>query len=110
MKAVRKSLISAAVMAAAVPSIAVLGATPAVAEVWGCHAEANQAENRGYAYCNAGFGTYRVRVECNSGHWPYTRTLYGPWVYKSQDGMGFLSEVRGQPNGCHVVKAWIEIA
>ncbi|MBP2323934.1 hypothetical protein JOF56_004319 [Kibdelosporangium banguiense] len=102
-----KSLIGAAVTAVAIPFLVVLGATPAQAEVWGCTATVDKQQNIGYGYCREGFGSYHVRVECNSGHWPYTRNIDGAVVYKPQTGRGPFSDVNGTANGCHVVKAWV---
>jgi len=104
-KAVKKSLVGAVMTAVAVPFMVVLGATPAHAEVWDCNARVDD-DNAGRAFCYEGFGNYFVRVECNSAHWPYTRNIDGPVVYKTQGQWGPESEVRGTPNGCHVVKAW----
>lgn len=107
MQLVRKMLVSAAVVTAAVSGTLVLDATPARADVWDCHANADQAANFGEGTCDSGFGTYRVVVECNMAHWPYTRNINGPLVEKRQGSWGPVSRVDGQPNGCHVTKAWV---
>jgi hypothetical protein len=73
--------------------------------VWACFASVNQSDNTGNAFCAQGFGTYHVRVKCNSAHWPYTRTIDGPWVTKSRDQSGPTSTVRGDGSGCIVVEA-----
>ncbi|MCK2243523.1 MULTISPECIES: hypothetical protein [unclassified Crossiella] len=105
----RKILVSAAAVAATMSSTLVLLATPASAEVWRCEAKAEKAANYGQVFCRDGFGSYRVVVECNMGHWPYTRNIDGPLVTKQNGYTGPISRVDGPPNGCHVVKAWLKV-
>jgi hypothetical protein len=107
MSRIRKALLGVATTAVAVSSTLVLAAAPAHAEVWDCHGNVNYDTNQGEGFCFEGFGSYRVRTECNSGHWPYTRNIDGPVVYKSSGGHAPVSVVNGTPNGCHVVKAWV---
>lgn len=103
----KKAMISMSVLGATFCLTSVLGVPTAQAEVWNCEAEPDPEANMGYARCFEGFGGYRVRVECNSAHWPYTRNIDGPVVYKGTDQRpGPTSAVWGQPNGCHVVRAW----
>ncbi|MEV0166174.1 hypothetical protein [Nonomuraea fuscirosea] len=105
MKLVRKTVLAAS-MAMAVSSSVMLGAAPAHAEVWDCGAYI--ANNVGTGSCNSGFGSYQVRVSCASAHWPYTREIHGPVVYKAQDQwVGPESSVSGAANGCHITDAWV---
>lgn len=106
MNLIRKALVGASMTAVAVSSTLTLGASPAGADVWDCRASVNRVTNTGHGWCNQGFGTYHVRVECNSAHWPYTRNIDGPWVTKWRDQSGPTSTVRGDGSGCVVVKAW----
>lgn len=93
------------VVTGALVGAALLAAAPqaAHAEVWNCRTEILSAENYAYAVCDAGFGTYRVAVTCNSPHPPYTRTIVGPWVTKSSGSYGPLSTAYGHAQGCQVV-------
>ncbi|MEV5500840.1 hypothetical protein AB0M50_36135 [Nonomuraea fuscirosea] len=96
--------------AAAGGAIAFAGvATPANAEVWACSSFVNTTTNVAGAVCNGGFGTYRVAATCNSAHYPYTRTVVGPWKTKTSGHPGPYSLVSGEPQGCHVVKAWWQV-
>ncbi|MCK2212357.1 hypothetical protein MF672_000870 [Actinomadura sp. ATCC 31491] len=107
MNLLKKAMMSTSVLGAALCLTSVLGVPAAQAEVWACDATADPGLNMGEAVCYEGFGNYRVRVECNSAHWPYTRNIDGPVVYKSSDQLrGPSSVVWGEPNGCHVVRAW----
>ncbi|MBP2479471.1 hypothetical protein JOF53_008343 [Crossiella equi] len=109
MLSIKNVLAGAAVLAVTATSVFVGGATPAHADVWNCDAVADQGSNSGWAQCNDGFGSYRVVVKCNSAHWPYTRDINGPVRTKNQGEMGPISQVFGQPNGCHVVDAWVQV-
>ncbi|GAA1673452.1 hypothetical protein GCM10009733_083220 [Nonomuraea maheshkhaliensis] len=105
MKLFRKTMVAAS-MAMAVSSAAMLGAAPAHAEVWDCVSFIDN--NVGSAICYAGFGSYQVRVSCASAHWPYTREIHGPVVYKAQNQtIGPESSVNGAANGCHITDAWV---
>lgn len=98
-----------ALAAMAVGGIVLAGtATPAHAEVWNCYSSVNTATNVAGALCASGFGSYRVAAKCNSAHYPYTRTIVGPWVTKSSGQKGPASTVSGDPQGCHVVEAWTQ--
>lgn len=100
-----------AAAAAAVGTLILGGmATPAHAEVWDCVARVNVKYNFGTTNCNSGFGTYRVAAKCNSAHYPYTRTIVGPWVTKTSGQVGPPSTAYGEPQGCHVVDAWTQVA
>jgi hypothetical protein len=105
MGSVKRALLGAAVATVAVSSGLVFGATSAYAEVWNCQSYVDADSNVGGGFCESGFGYYRARVTCNSAHWPYTREIDGPVVYKEQTRPGPYSEVSGTPNGCHVVSA-----
>jgi hypothetical protein len=81
-----------------------MAATPAHADLWDCHSEIGGIyENWAVAWCEAGQGGVRVAATCNSAHWPYTRTVVGPWV-----GPSIQSWVKN-PSGCHIVKAWPQV-
>jgi len=84
-----------------------VSATPAHAAVWGCRPSVGYTYNTASTYCTGGFGSYRVVATCNSPSWPYTKTVYGPWRYRSS-GMAAspVSYVRGDSHGCHFTKAW----
>lgn len=43
--------------------------------------------NTAWAVCGSGFGYIRVKLECQSGSWPYVGYVYGPWVF-SASGLG----------------------
>ena len=105
MKPLKRVLIGAATTLVVASSAVVMNASPAFAEVWSCRAGVNNDLNAGWAVCEQGFGYYHVNVTCNSAHWPYSRTIDGPRVYKEQGFLGPESTVRGEPNGCHVVDA-----
>ncbi|MEU8360112.1 hypothetical protein AB0C27_29285 [Nonomuraea sp. NPDC048882] len=105
MKLFRKTVVAAS-MAMAVSSAVMLGAAPANAEVWTCGASIDN--NVGTGICWDGFGSYQVRVSCASAHWPYTREIHGPVVYKAQhESRGPDSSVNGAANGCHITDAWV---
>ncbi|MFI7616148.1 hypothetical protein ACIBP6_33485 [Nonomuraea terrae] len=84
-------------------------ATPAHAEVWGCYTDVDTRTNVAGAACTGGFGSYRVAAKCNSAHYPYTRTVVGPWVTKVSGQPGPPSIVSGDSQGCHVVEAWTQV-
>lgn len=107
MQGAKKAFATAAMMTVTAASALVLSASPASAEVWDCRSKVDKVENYGQAFCYGGFGPYRVRVRCNSAHWPYTREIDGPVVTKESTRIGPTSRVNGQPNGCHVVEAWL---
>ncbi|WP_431933457.1 hypothetical protein [Nonomuraea jabiensis] len=95
--------------AAAAGAIVLAGtAIPAHAEVWDCETGLNHGDNRAWAVCNQGFGSYRVAAKCNSAHYPYTRTIVGEWRTKVSGQDGQLSIANGDPQGCHVVSAWTQ--
>jgi hypothetical protein len=100
-----------ALAAGAAGAIVLVGiATPARAEIWDCVAGLNTAGNFAYTQCWSGFGSYRVAAKCNSGHYPYTRTVVGPWVNKaSVQSPGPQSVVSGDSQGCHVVDSWTQV-
>ncbi|MEU6794034.1 hypothetical protein ABZ907_20255 [Nonomuraea wenchangensis] len=98
------------ILAAAAGGAMVLAglATPAHAEVWNCFSSVNTTTNVAGTFCASGFGSYRVAATCNSAHYPYTRTVVGPWVTKVSGQSAPASTVSGDPQGCHVVKAWTQ--
>jgi hypothetical protein len=106
----RKPLIvRAMIVALLVTGGLIAGPAPqASALVWNCHAGVYKPTNSGYAGCNAGFGSYRVRAECNTGYWPYTKTVYGAWKTRSTTQGTVNSTVNGDPHGCHIARAWVE--
>ncbi|PRX44434.1 hypothetical protein B0I32_15121 [Nonomuraea fuscirosea] len=106
MKIFKKMMIVASMAGLATSATIALAPSSAYAEVWNCAANVDVAENKGESYCVSGYGSYHVRVECNSAHWPYTRTIDGPIVYKPNNTIGATSTQYGTPNGCHVTKAW----
>ncbi|MEV6038391.1 hypothetical protein AB0L65_45090 [Nonomuraea sp. NPDC052116] len=107
MKPVKKAMISTTMLGTVLCLTSVLGVPAAQAEVWRCEPYVDTTRNVGQTTCYEGYGNYRVVVECNSAHWPYTRNIDGPVVYKStEQQFGPTSSVYGQPNGCHVVDAW----
>ncbi|MEW1843641.1 hypothetical protein AB0392_37330 [Nonomuraea angiospora] len=97
-------------LAAAAAGAMVLAGTaiPAQAEVWNCFTSVNTTTNVAGALCASGFGSYRVAAKCNSAHYPYTRTIVGPWVTKASTEQGKWSTASGDPQGCHVVEAWTQ--
>ncbi|SEU43727.1 hypothetical protein SAMN05421811_12226 [Nonomuraea wenchangensis] len=99
-----------ALTAGAVGAVVLAGiATPARAEVWDCVAGLSTEGNVAYTQCWGGFGSYRVIAKCNSGHWPYTRDVVGPWVTKVSGTAGPVSRVSGDPQGCHVVDSRTDV-
>ncbi|MEV6030744.1 hypothetical protein AB0L65_06330 [Nonomuraea sp. NPDC052116] len=99
-----------ALAAAAAGAIVLAGiATPAHAEVWNCFTSVNTTTNVAGALCASGFGSYRVAAKCNSAHYPYTRTIVGPWVTKVSGQQGTWSTASGDAQGCHVVEASTQV-
>ncbi|WP_433516779.1 hypothetical protein ACQP2T_15205 [Nonomuraea sp. CA-143628] len=109
MKLISKTAIGASITALSLSVALTAGAAPAQAAVWDCSAYIDVAYNTASATCLAGFGNFRVRAECNSGHWPYTTTIWGPWIYRSSGPSRFVSEVSGDAYGCNVARAWYEV-
>lgn len=99
MKILRTSAASVLVGAA----VLLLAPQPAHAALSRCSAGIETQNNYAYASCGEGSGTYRVTSKCNSAHWPYTRTIVGPWVTKTAGVPGPRSVANGDPQGCHVV-------
>jgi hypothetical protein len=111
MKLLQKLAVGGAVAIMTSSAAVALGATPAVAEVWHCESGTIPQVNKAYGACHAGFGYYRVAAECNSGHWPYTKTVYGEWVWRNtSDGRGRDSVASGDPSACHITKAWVQVS
>jgi hypothetical protein len=105
----QKIVVGASLAAAFLAIPATVGSAPANASVWDCYADVNTGENFATASCQSGFGYYRVRAECNSGSWPYTKTIYGPWIYRSSgQGGSPPSNAYGDPAACHVARASYE--
>ncbi|WP_156326068.1 hypothetical protein [Nonomuraea sp. SBT364] len=106
MKLIRKIVVGVSMAAMAVSGTVMSAAVPAHAEVWGCDGIV-ESDNEGHGICYDGFGPYHVRVSCASAHWPYTREIDGPVVWKASNQPGPLSTVRGDGSGCHVTRAWV---
>lgn len=107
---VKRGAVGAAVVLASVVAALSMTAAPAQAAVWDCNPVLNVPENLAAAQCKSGFGTYRVAAECNSGHWPYTTTIYGRWVTKSSGAAGPISFVYADGYGCNVARAWVQVS
>lgn len=83
----------------------------AEASVWDCYADVSYQYNRGRAWCTGGWGSYRVIATCNAPTYPYSITLYGPWVYR----WGWETQIRysavwGYGYNCQVATAWPQTA
>jgi hypothetical protein len=104
----RRAVAAMALTSATVVTSVIGTSVPADAAVWSCGAGVVTAYNVGYAYCNAGFGSYRVAATCNSPRWPYTRTVYGPWVWRSSGHSSPWSVVSGDDHACHITRAWTQ--
>ncbi|MEV0391102.1 hypothetical protein [Nonomuraea sp. NPDC050643] len=99
--------VAASAAATAILGAALLGmaATPAQADVYNCSDWVEPRINVAVARCASGFGGFRVEARCNSAHWPYTRTIVGPW--RSPGGAD--SAISGDSWGCQVVDSWLGV-
>ncbi len=106
MESVKHVLARAALVFALVVPVSVIGAQAANAAVWNCSSYITTKDNSAYAVCNSGVGSYRVVATCYSPSWPYTKTLYGPYISRTTySGNGARSSVWGDSSGCHISSA-----
>ncbi|GHJ52984.1 hypothetical protein Nm8I071_22910 [Nonomuraea sp. TT08I-71] len=106
-----KTWIAAVAMISATSVGSLVIESPASAAVWDCRAWVNPDGylNAAKASCSSGFGSYRVAAECVSPYWPYVKTAYGPWKYRTSDSWPGSSYVWGDQHGCHITKARVEV-
>ncbi|WP_143120754.1 hypothetical protein [Streptosporangium canum] len=86
----------------------VVTAPGAQAEVWDCHVSYDSEEAS--AWCNGGYGTYRVKANCASPRYPYNITIYGPTKSKLRDqDYGPFSSVAASDYNCNITSATYQI-
>lgn len=95
------------VAAVAAGALTAVGGT-AQAAVDGCSTFIGDG-NRGYAHCSRGFGTYRVKAQCDSPKYPYSITVYGAWKTRKSIGDTPVSWVDGDKYACHLVKTSLDV-
>ncbi|MEV4179026.1 hypothetical protein [Nonomuraea sp. NPDC049709] len=100
-----RGIAAAAVAAALGAGLVGAVATPAQADVYNCTDYIERQINTAVARCASGFGGYRVAAKCNSAHWPYTRTVVGPW---RSPGTTTSSSASGNTWGCTIVDSWVQ--
>lgn len=94
---IRKKLLVSVVTLSVATGIPVAVSSPAHASVWGCKYTTKQWDpisrfSWAFAQCE-GNTSYRVAAQCNTDRYPYTTTLYGPWVVGPIQGSEVASQV-----------------
>ncbi|MGW1891345.1 hypothetical protein ACWCP6_13990 [Streptomyces sp. NPDC002004] len=110
MRRIAKVTVQAAVASLGLTTCLVVGAGPAQAAVDDCKASFNGEDNLAIAHCYSGFGRYRVKSKCDSPTYPYSITIYGPWMsrYSGQTNpRGSL--VDGDRYNCHIASASTDV-
>ncbi|MEU8526229.1 MULTISPECIES: hypothetical protein [Streptomyces] len=106
MRRITKVAVQGVVASVGLTTCLVVGASPAQAAVYDCKASFNGEDNMAVAHCYGGFGRYRVKSKCDSPTYPYSITIYGPWVSRSS-GQSHppASLVDGDRYNCHITSA-----
>ncbi|GAA0832680.1 hypothetical protein GCM10009525_35210 [Streptosporangium amethystogenes subsp. fukuiense] len=80
----------------------------AQAEVWDCGS--SYSADAASAYCDGGYGSYRVKANCASPRYPYNITIYGPTVTKLRnDQPGPVSSVSAVGYNCNITSASVQV-
>ncbi|GAA0832684.1 hypothetical protein ACFQVD_24830 [Streptosporangium amethystogenes subsp. fukuiense] len=82
-------------------------APSAQAEVWDCNSYYNT--ETASAYCDEGYGSYRVKANCASPRYPYNITIYGPTITKVRGQLGDISRVWASDYNCNITTASIQV-
>ncbi|HEY9372683.1 hypothetical protein [Streptomyces sp.] len=106
MRRIAKMTVQGVVASLGLTTCLVVGASPAQAAVYDCRASFNNEDNLAIAHCYGGFGQYRVKAACASPTYPYSITIYGPWVSRSSGQSSPKgSLVDGDAYNCHITSA-----
>ncbi|MET9622330.1 MULTISPECIES: hypothetical protein [unclassified Streptomyces] len=104
-----KTMVQAVVASVGLSASLIVGASPAQAAVYNCGT--TLGNNTAGAYCNSGFGSYRVKATCSSPNYPYVTTIYGPWITRKSTTTNppSYSWVNGDNYNCHITSAVVAV-